>query len=150
MKRVSQAAEELSAPVPTRTSGLPPAPTRRDPPPPAAHPQMDAGLPPPKPTRRAPSPPVYHAGSVPVPSARPFMDHHLAVSEVPGLLRSGLRCYAVTYPDEAVGIWVGRWTYLLRRYTQAVQGERFQNVEAARQALLRPTEESWVPLRGAW
>ena len=57
----------------------------------------------------------------------------------------------MNYPDEAVGIWVGNWTFLVRRYTHAVQGERFLSLAAAQKALLEPvSDETWVPIRACY
>lgn len=39
-------------------------------------------------------------------------------------LSRGERLYAVTYPQDGVGLWIGTWTYLKRRYGHQVQGER--------------------------
>ena len=70
--------------------------------------------------------------------------------ELLSLQRRGFKLYTLTYPDEAVGIWIGQWTWLVRKYGHRTQGENALDLAEARRSRLAPTEEVWVPIRAAF
>ena len=70
--------------------------------------------------------------------------------EIPGLQRRGYNLHTVSYLNEAVDIWIGRWTWLARKYGHCVQGEDTLGLTEARRTLVAPTEEKWVPLRAVF
>ena len=70
--------------------------------------------------------------------------------EIPALRRRGYKLYTVSYPDEAVGIWIAKWTSLVRKYGHCTQGENAFDLKVARRVLLAPTEESWIPIRASF
>ena len=43
----------------------------------------------------------------------------------------GVKLYLLTGPPEATGLWLGIWSWLLRRFGSEIQGERFFNVAKA-------------------
>ena len=69
------------------------------------------------------------------------------------MLGRGMRMYSVYSPPEAVGVWVGSWTFLVRLFTQSAgrrpEGERAYTLAEARHRLEAATGEQ-ATVRAAW